>query len=105
MEDTGADFTMTFRQLSEVSLSQLQTGSIPLVYFHYIHTYSSCNIHKHYFSPLTVTVSLNSQCGLCQTSHRMSISETGFSCIYSVCQGSIAVISTHTLESIEMNIT
>ncbi|RXN11886.1 seleno O-like protein [Labeo rohita] len=30
MEDTGADFTMTFRQLSEVSLSQLQTGSIPL---------------------------------------------------------------------------
>ncbi|KAK2869839.1 hypothetical protein QQF64_022272 [Cirrhinus molitorella] len=30
MEDTGADFTMTFRELSEVSLSQLQTGSIPL---------------------------------------------------------------------------
>ncbi|XP_026056536.1 uncharacterized protein LOC113042150 isoform X2 [Carassius auratus] len=29
MEDTGADFTMTFRQLSEVTLSQLQTGSIP----------------------------------------------------------------------------
>ncbi|XP_043082552.1 protein adenylyltransferase SelO-like isoform X2 [Puntigrus tetrazona] len=30
MEDTGADFTMTFRQLSEVTLSQLQTGAIPL---------------------------------------------------------------------------
>uniref|UniRef100_A0A672NN14 Selenoprotein O n=1 Tax=Sinocyclocheilus grahami TaxID=75366 RepID=A0A672NN14_SINGR len=29
MEDTGADFTMTFRQLSEVTLSQLQTGSFP----------------------------------------------------------------------------
>uniref|UniRef100_A0A8C1Q3A6 Selenoprotein O n=1 Tax=Cyprinus carpio TaxID=7962 RepID=A0A8C1Q3A6_CYPCA len=29
MEDTGADFTMTFRQLSEVTMSQLQTGSIP----------------------------------------------------------------------------
>ncbi|KAK9953583.1 hypothetical protein ABG768_017567 [Culter alburnus] len=28
MEDTGADFTMTFRQLSEVTLSQLQKGSI-----------------------------------------------------------------------------
>ncbi|XP_051971133.1 protein adenylyltransferase SelO-like [Xyrauchen texanus] len=29
MEDTGADFTMTFRQLSEVTLSQLKNGSIP----------------------------------------------------------------------------
>ncbi|XDV47020.1 hypothetical protein PO909_016772, partial [Leuciscus waleckii] len=27
MEDTGADFTMTFRQLSEVTLSRLQKGS------------------------------------------------------------------------------
>lgn len=29
MEDTRADFTMTFRQLSEVSALQLQSGSIP----------------------------------------------------------------------------
>lgn len=61
MEDTGADFTMTFRQLSEVTMSQLQTGSIPPVHFHSIHTHSSCNIHDLYnndFSPLTVTVSL-----------------------------------------------
>ncbi|XP_051543529.1 protein adenylyltransferase SelO-like isoform X2 [Myxocyprinus asiaticus] len=29
MEETEADFTMTFRQLSEVTLSQLKNGSIP----------------------------------------------------------------------------
>ncbi|XP_030625251.1 uncharacterized protein LOC115808117 [Chanos chanos] len=29
MEDTGSDFTMTFRQLSEVSVMQLQKGTIP----------------------------------------------------------------------------
>lgn len=58
MEDTGADFTMTFRQLSEVTLSQLQKGSIAPVHFLSIHTHSSCNIHNHDFSPLTVTVSL-----------------------------------------------
>ncbi|KAG9276767.1 hypothetical protein AMEX_G9107 [Astyanax mexicanus] len=29
MEDTGSDFTMTFRQLSEVTLLQLQNNSIP----------------------------------------------------------------------------
>lgn len=58
MEDTGADFTMTFRQLSEVTLSRLQKGSFAPVRFLSIHSHSSCNIHNHDFSPLTVTVSL-----------------------------------------------
>ncbi|XP_063063023.1 protein adenylyltransferase SelO-like [Engraulis encrasicolus] len=30
MEDTAADFTMTFRQLSEVSAQQLRSGTIPM---------------------------------------------------------------------------
>ncbi|XP_056105855.1 protein adenylyltransferase SelO-like [Rhinichthys klamathensis goyatoka] len=44
MEDTGADFTMTFRQLSEVTLSQLQKGSIdPSLW-----ALSDLSSHKHF---------------------------------------------------------
>ncbi|XP_077100289.1 protein nucleotidyltransferase YdiU-like isoform X2 [Siphateles boraxobius] len=44
MEDTGADFTMTFRQLSEVTLSRLQKGSIaPSLW-----ALSDLSSHKHF---------------------------------------------------------
>jgi len=34
MEDTGSDFTMTFRQLSEASKQQLEHGVFPQVLSH-----------------------------------------------------------------------
>lgn len=34
MEDTGSDFTMTFRQLSEASTQQLEHGVFPQVLSH-----------------------------------------------------------------------
>ncbi|XDV46956.1 hypothetical protein PO909_016749 [Leuciscus waleckii] len=44
MEDTGADFTMTFRQLSEVTLSRLQKGSFaPSLW-----ALSDLSSHKHF---------------------------------------------------------
>lgn len=88
MEDSRADFTMTVRQLSEVSPSQLENGSAPQVH----QPTAASQLETHTFSPLDLTSSLYSQCGLFQSSHRRNISQTGFSCIQSVCPGQVSIM-------------